>query len=441
MARTNHPVTLNDLKTGGFGGGSSDAGAATNTSRYNDGVVSGLNSSSRPPSYNTLASTMERKYAVNPSFQPPKVCHIPTLAKADEAAAMLQRVVREYLPIMQRRGYNVVSISELCCCNDGLDFEPRRRRKLNKLANNVWGYNRTTWSGGRKSHTIHLRLRHPNQGNHESRMHLYEDVAGTLAHELAHCEFGPHNQQFYALMDDILEEHASLMASGLTLVAESMPAFGGTGNVLGGNNHNEKNDAAARAARLQALDGQKLGGDANFQQWMTPREAAVAAAMARHRQQQLRLRGNHCCRPCTVNEMNSEGGDEDEEEEVVIVETNPNHEARNTKDNNNRKHDERKQTTGGGRKQQEGQNTRHNNPPQPTTRTKRPPEEMDCKPSAAAKPFLARRPVDVIDLTDDGPDSDEQQPCRTDMSLWNCPRCTFRNESSFSRCGMCNQPR
>jgi len=49
--------------------------------------------------------------------------HMPHLPQADLAAAMLQRLAQEFMPILRERGYNVRSVSEFCCCGDGLDYE------------------------------------------------------------------------------------------------------------------------------------------------------------------------------------------------------------------------------------------------------------------------------------------------------------------------------
>jgi hypothetical protein len=251
-----------------------------------------------------------------PHGSPASARHILSLPNADQAKTLLERVVREFEPIAKQRGYNVLSVSELCCCNDGLDFDPttngKKRRKRRKMANNIWGYNQTTSSGARKSHTIHLRLRHTT--NHHTRFLPYEDVAGTLAHELAHCVHGPHDAKFYKLMDEILDQHAGLMASNLSSNGASIPSFAGAGQALGGN----QNMAGARQQQQkQALPGYKLGGENLFTQWMTPAEAAVAAAEARRRQQQLRLRGDHCCRPCTIEIDDSDEEGEEENDDVV----------------------------------------------------------------------------------------------------------------------------
>ena len=126
---------------------------------------------------------------------------------ADACYQMLERISVEFGPIIARRGYHVVSISELCCCGDGL-------KRQGSKSNNVWGYNQTIFvrrgggiGGNATSHEIHLRLRNPS--NHGTQLLPWEDVAGTMAHELSHCVHQGHSPAFYQLMEEILEEHAT----------------------------------------------------------------------------------------------------------------------------------------------------------------------------------------------------------------------------------------
>lgn len=254
--------------------------------------------------------------------------HIPNLADEKLAKDLLQRIVTEFYPIIQRRQYRVMSISEMCCCSDGLDFQltpdGKPRRKIRRQSNNIWGYNRSSfWRSGRasmSSHTIHIRLRQPT--NH-ARLLSYEDVAGTLAHELAHCEYSPHNKDFFKLMDDILEEHATLMASSLRYNGNPMTPFSGSGQITGssetpssfnGPGYRLNGTAISAGGTVGngglSLPGKVLGGDSTFTQWMTPSEAAVVAAEARRRQQQLRLRGDDCCHPCAAMDDENESDDD-----------------------------------------------------------------------------------------------------------------------------------
>ena len=106
------------------------------------------------------------------------VQHIPSLPDDKEAAAILKRIYSEFHTIIERRGWNVVSITEMCCCGDGVDC--LKGRKTKTMPDNVLGYNRTSYSQRGNVHDIHLRLRHP-------RTHAlvdYESIAGTMCHEV-----------------------------------------------------------------------------------------------------------------------------------------------------------------------------------------------------------------------------------------------------------------
>jgi hypothetical protein len=382
-----------------------------------DGYPEGVDAATLPTSTDGKA----------PSFL--KCCHILSLPNADQAKTLLERVVREFEPIAKQRGYNVLSVSELCCCNDGLDFDPtangNKRRKRRKMANNIWGYNQTTSSGYRKSHTIHLRLRHTS--NHHTRFLPYEDVAGTLAHELAHCEHGPHNDKFYKLMDEILDQHAGLMALNLSSNGASIPSFAGAGQALGGN----QNMAGARKQQQQqALPGYKLGGDNQFTQWMTPAEAAVAAAEARRRQQQLRLRGDHCCRPCTIEIGDSDEGEEDDTVEPGKAAATPFDQSRSIPSNDDNK--KRASAIAPG--------------PAIDVENLRP---AGAKKSKSKVPAAASLPTaGCIDLTVDSSDDEtvgRPQKATTSRTSqhdkWPCTKCTFLNVPLALACSICQAER
>jgi hypothetical protein len=406
MPPPNRIWTLNDVASGNNEGG-------------NNGYPEGVDAASLPTSGDGNKA---------PSFL--KCCHILSLPNADQAKTLLERVVREFEPIAKQRGYNVLSVSELCCCNDGLDFDPtangKKRRKRRKMANNIWGYNQTTSSGSRKSHTIHLRLRHTS--NHHTRFLPYEDVAGTLAHELAHCVHGPHDAKFYKLMDEILDDHAGLMAGNLSSNGASMPSFAGTGQALGGN----QNIAGARKQQQQqTLPGYKLGGDNQFTQWMTPAEAAVAAAEARRRQQQLRLRGDHCCRPCTIEIDDSD----EEEEDDDVVETGkaaaiPLEQSRSVPSNDDNK---KRPSVIAPAQTIDIENLR------PTV----------AKKSKSKVPAVASLPTSgCIDLTVDSSDDETvgrpkkaTTPRASQHDPWACKKCTFHNAPLALACSICQAER
>jgi len=426
---------------------------------FASGVVGGVIRPTTSAASNRLAAAASKQSNSSNNAPPAalafKVCHVPNLPNPDYGKELLERVVREFQPIVQRRNYNVISISELCCCCDGLDFAPgAAKRKRRKMSNNVWGYNQTSSFRGGKSHTIHLRMRHP--ADH-ARFLPYEDVAGTLSHELAHCEHGPHNDKFYKLMEEILEEHAQLMASGMSYGGAPLQAFGGAGRTLGAagagptttapwgaaaatNNNNAAAAGGAFAGKGQTLGGgagaggrgYTLGGDKVFATWMTPAEAAVAAAQARQRVQQLRLRGDHCCRPCTIDISD----DEEEENE----ETNETNGETSTKDSKQPPADAAaaKNTATDGIKKR--RTNKENQKPAPAKKSNAPNSKV----------------VVCIDLTsDDGVDDNDngeldtkpaakmdtkppqQQASAKVLAPWPCRQCTFHNRPLALACEMC----
>jgi len=347
---------------------------------------------------------------------------IPNLAQSNVCRSMLNRIHDEFLPIIRRRGYPVTSISELCCCGDGLDSV--RQGKCRKMNNNVWGYNQTTTMrrGGtvKTSHTIHLRLRQPR--NHQHQFFSYEDVAGTMAHELSHCVHQNHSQAFYKLMEEILEEHAVLQAQKLSggnhyptstaSTTTTFPPNTTNGHRLGGNNTQNK-------SRL--LDGNRLGGRARKSR--NHRELAARAAEARKKQmEQIRRMIERSKEPCVIEIF-----DDDENDTVAktnnnqVVEIIDNDTPVQTKnevveivDNDvveileptttipNRKR---------GRKSQQQNNQRH-----------------DGERKQAAQPQLQNS--SVVDLTS------IHAPKR-----WSCGLCTYQNQPTASVCEMCRGPR
>jgi DNA-dependent metalloprotease WSS1 len=377
-------------------------------------------------------------------------CHLPTLQHAEQARAMLLRIAREFQPIIVRRQYNVLSISEMCCCGDGLDHEPsmaKQRRKRRIMDRNILGYNMTHYAGGhnnrRPSSRIHIRLRHHAD---YTRFFDYEDVAGTLAHELAHCEFSKHDDKFFKLMDEILDEHAALLTSALRSHGAPMSAFAGNGNTLGGSSstaagttdsstgvgpaaavppgtswfgghgnrlgggggggtaHNN-NNIDPRLAR-----GYKLGGDSTFSIYMTPAEAAVAAAEARRRQQKLRLRGDSWCNPCVIDIS------DDDADAVVVVGDN----------------DEVKKPA---TKRKSVLDILENNQSLRGTTTKCIDlTSNDDEESSPLDSKLPPKPADYV-VVDHGREQRRQQ------QQWSCRRCTFANGPIALACAMCTAER
>ena len=80
--------------------------------------------------------------------------HIPNLDNEAAAATILQRIHSEFGTLINRRGWNIKSITEMCCCGDGLDHccstssrttQQRKRTPLKIMPNNVLGYNRSSF--------------------------------------------------------------------------------------------------------------------------------------------------------------------------------------------------------------------------------------------------------------------------------------------------------
>lgn len=140
--------------------------------------------------------------------------HIPFLPHSLHATHLLKRLAKEFLPIIERRGYLVFSVSEMCCCSDamkvamGEDRNPKRIKVVTTGGSEdmCGGYNRTIPLKGGSMHLIHLRLR--DRYNHYN-FRDYHAIAHTMAHELAHCEHPNHGPAFQALMEEIKQEHAA----------------------------------------------------------------------------------------------------------------------------------------------------------------------------------------------------------------------------------------
>jgi DNA-dependent metalloprotease WSS1 len=236
---------------------------------------------------------------------PTRISHILSFSNEKDARELLNRVWDEFQPIVQQRGYRIVSLSELCCCR-GFTKNGSSKSRRTKVSPTLWGYNQSRGD----EHAIHLRLRQPQ--NH-SQLLPYEDVAGTMAHELAHCVHGPHSVSFYRLMEQILEQHAVAMIEGFKN-QQSIRYFSGKGHVLGGN-------ATPRSSRWMPQGPQKLGGWTAMKPHIHPREAAAAAAMDRRR-----VMDEIWCQPCQYGEKSlqtivdlTNDDDDDDNDKIVTM--------------------------------------------------------------------------------------------------------------------------
>ncbi|KAJ1405867.1 WLM domain [Sesbania bispinosa] len=133
---------------------------------------------------------------------------------------------------------------------------------------------------------VKLRLRRPNC---EWDFFPYEQILDTMLHELCHNEHGPHNAQFYNLLDEIRKECEELMVKGITGTGKG---FDLSGRRLGGFSRQPPSSslrqtalaAAESRAQHRALlpsGPQCLGGDNNIKSALSPIQAAAMAAERR----------------------------------------------------------------------------------------------------------------------------------------------------------------
>ena len=109
--------------------------------------------------------------------------------RQDEALAMLNRVAKQVSPIMKKRGWKVRSLIEIFPKDPSLQ-----------------GYNKN------RGELIALRLR--SHHNHSTFL-SWEHILGTMLHELSHIIVGPHNKDFYRLLDELSNECDELQARGI----------------------------------------------------------------------------------------------------------------------------------------------------------------------------------------------------------------------------------
>lgn len=161
--------------------------------------------------------------------------HLKHLPREQEALHMLRKAASLVKPMMRKRGWKVQTLAEF------LPDDPRL------LGLNV---NRTE--------RILIRLRY----HHDSRQFLpVEQITDTLLHELSHIVWGPHDQNFHNLWNELRTEHESLVSKGYT-----GEGFLSEGHKLGGKRipldemRRQARIAAEKRRSLNKGSGQKLGG-------------------------------------------------------------------------------------------------------------------------------------------------------------------------------------
>ena len=184
-----------------------------------------------------------------------------------EAISILGRVAAQVEPIMRKRSWRVGHVAEFC---------PKDGRLLGMNVN-----------VGEK---ILIRLR---KSAKSMDIMCYEDILGTMLHELAHMEVGPHNAKFRKLLDELTAECEELMMSGVNYANVEHVPFEGEGKVVGGARRSQSGnsrqiaaEAAERRRRVgslygRAANGVKLGGSSASGEGISPRTLRLRAAQSR----------------------------------------------------------------------------------------------------------------------------------------------------------------
>ncbi|KAI8578533.1 hypothetical protein K450DRAFT_246241 [Umbelopsis ramanniana AG] len=186
--------------------------------------------------------------------------------KSDIALNLLKRLASQVAPIMKKRGWKVKQLAEFYPSNPSL------------LGLNV-----------NKGYRIDIRLRSPADA---SEFLPYDDLLGTLLHELTHIVRGPHDVQFYKILNEVNAELDDLISTGY-----SGEGFYSQGKQLGSSRQVSKSEARKKA--LEAAEkrqklgklmlpagGRRLGGGesaAEREAQFTPQELAAEAAERRRR--------------------------------------------------------------------------------------------------------------------------------------------------------------
>ncbi|CAK8534109.1 unnamed protein product [Lathyrus sativus] len=174
----------------------------------------------------------------------------------DEATEILQKVAKQVQPIMHKRKWKVNLLSEFCPADPSL------------LGMNIG-----------LGAEVKLRLTRPNR---DWDFFPYEQVLDTMLHELCHNEHGPHNAQFYNLLDEIRKECEELMVKGISSTVRRLGGFSQQPPL------SSLCQTALAATESQTRNGvllppgpQRLGGDSNIKSALSPIQAAAMAAERR----------------------------------------------------------------------------------------------------------------------------------------------------------------
>ncbi|QLL32748.1 hypothetical protein HG536_0D02700 [Torulaspora globosa] len=182
----------------------------------------------------------------------PHVAKVAVLQKKpnkEDALQLLKHIAHSISYIMKENGFKVGSLVE---------FYPRDRRLLGMNVN--------------RGMKIMLRLRNPSD---EFQFLPRESIMGTALHELTHNVFGPHDNKFYAKLDELTGRQWVIEQRGL------YDTFLGQGRRLGGSQRREIELNRRQNSQVIRSRGVRLGSLAGGPSDRTPREMAALAAQRR----------------------------------------------------------------------------------------------------------------------------------------------------------------
>ena len=154
---------------------------------------------------------------------------------AVEARELLEDAARQALPLMRRRGWRVGTLREFLPqsgqllglnVNRGREVRIRLRRRRG-TAKRPRSVTPPLQEARRRVRTLA-----DVPGTPDSPFFSRQEVLGTLLHELAHIEIGPHNDAFYRLLDELFSEvqrrsSPAPIPPGASAARRAMPSDGG----------------------------------------------------------------------------------------------------------------------------------------------------------------------------------------------------------------------
>ncbi|KAJ2477346.1 hypothetical protein EV174_004651 [Coemansia sp. RSA 2320] len=193
-------------------------------------------------------------------------------AHSDEALRLLQQVAAQVRPVMQSRGWRVLVLRE---------FYPNDQRLLGLNVN--------------RGAEIRIRLR---SAHNDTQFLGYGDLVGTMLHELAHNERGPHDAVFYALLDQLKAELQALMDRGYAGDGFFSPGASVGGLARNAPRHRAREQAlkaiGARARRGAPARSLASDGSRPLQHWLALQAQFSPAQMAAQALER-RLRDDRWC--------------------------------------------------------------------------------------------------------------------------------------------------